>query len=83
MNGTADRMRPFTYQRATDALSAVQALTAAAPANKPLTDAVIQPLAGGTTLLDLMKLDVCDRAFSSTSTRYRPPGRPLASRAAI
>jgi xanthine dehydrogenase YagS FAD-binding subunit len=51
-------MRPFTYQRATDALSAVQALNAAAPSNKPLTDAVIQPLAGGTTLLDLMKLDV-------------------------
>jgi xanthine dehydrogenase YagS FAD-binding subunit len=51
-------MRPFTYQRATDAPSAVQALAAAAATNVPLTDAVIQPLAGGTTLLDLMKLDV-------------------------
>jgi xanthine dehydrogenase YagS FAD-binding subunit len=51
-------MRPFTYRRATDAPSAVQVLAAAASANNPLTDASIQPLAGGTTLLDLMKLDV-------------------------
>jgi xanthine dehydrogenase YagS FAD-binding subunit len=51
-------MRPFTYQRPTDAPSAVQALAVAAAANNPLTDASIQPLAGGTTLLDLMKLDV-------------------------
>ena len=50
-------MRPITYRRATDAPSAVQAL-AAASANNPLTDAAVQPLAGGTTLLDLMKLDV-------------------------
>ena len=51
-------MRPFTYQRATDAPSAVQALAAAASTNTALTDGAIQPLAGGTTLLDLMKLDV-------------------------
>ena len=51
-------MRPFTYQKVTDAPSAVQALAAADPANNPLTDATMQPLAGGTTLLDLMKLDV-------------------------
>jgi xanthine dehydrogenase YagS FAD-binding subunit len=51
-------MRPFTYQRPTDAPSAAQALAPAASANIPLTDASIQPLAGGTTLLDLMKLDV-------------------------
>jgi xanthine dehydrogenase YagS FAD-binding subunit len=51
-------MRPFTYRRATDPPSAVQVLAAAASANNPLTDASIQPLAGGTTLLDLMKLDV-------------------------
>jgi len=50
-------MRPFVYQRAADAPSAVQALAAAA-ANHPLTEAAIQPLAGGTTLVDLMKLDV-------------------------
>jgi xanthine dehydrogenase YagS FAD-binding subunit len=51
-------MRPIIYQKATDAASALQALSVAAPANIPLTDASIQPLAGGTTLLDLMKLDV-------------------------
>ena len=37
---------------------AVQALSATAAANKPLTQASAQPLAGGTTLIDLMKLDV-------------------------
>ena len=36
----------------------MQALAAAAPANDPLTEAAVQPLAGGTTLIDLMKLDV-------------------------
>jgi xanthine dehydrogenase YagS FAD-binding subunit len=51
-------MRPFTYQRANDAPSAMQALAAAAVANNPLTEAGVQPLAGGTTLLDLMKLGV-------------------------
>src|SRR5665213_2175907 len=51
-------MRPFAYQRATDAQSAVQALAAGTAANGPLTEAAIQPLAGGTTLIDLMKLDV-------------------------
>jgi xanthine dehydrogenase YagS FAD-binding subunit len=51
-------MRPFAYQRATDAPSAIQALAAAASANNALTEASAQPLAGGTTLIDLMKLDV-------------------------
>jgi xanthine dehydrogenase YagS FAD-binding subunit len=51
-------VRPFAYQRATDASAAVQALAAAAADNSPLTEATIQPLAGGTTLIDLMKLDV-------------------------
>ena len=51
-------MRPFAYQRATDAPSAVQALAAAAAQNSPPTEATVQPLAGGTTLIDLMKLDV-------------------------
>jgi xanthine dehydrogenase YagS FAD-binding subunit len=51
-------MRPFAYQRATDASSAAQALAAAAAINTPLTEASVQPLAGGTTLIDLMKLDV-------------------------
>jgi xanthine dehydrogenase YagS FAD-binding subunit len=51
-------MRPFTYQKATDPRTAVQALAGGASANTSLADALIQPLAGGTTLLDLMKLDV-------------------------
>ena len=51
-------MRPFSYQRATDPDMAVQALSATAAANDPLTQARAQPLAGGTTLIDLMKLDV-------------------------
>jgi xanthine dehydrogenase YagS FAD-binding subunit len=51
-------MRPFAYQRAPDASSALQALVAAAANNQPLTEAKVQPLAGGTTLIDLMKLDV-------------------------
>jgi xanthine dehydrogenase YagS FAD-binding subunit len=51
-------MRPFAYQRATDAAVATQALAAAAVNDTPLTDGTAQPLAGGTTLIDLMKLDV-------------------------
>jgi xanthine dehydrogenase YagS FAD-binding subunit len=51
-------MRPFAYQRATDPAAAIQALAAATANNNPLTEAAIQPLAGGTTLIDLMKLDV-------------------------
>jgi xanthine dehydrogenase YagS FAD-binding subunit len=52
-------MRPFAYQRATDASSAVRVLAASSVVdNAPLTEAAIQPLAGGTTLIDLMKLDV-------------------------
>ncbi len=52
-------MRPFIYQRATDTTSAASALAASATTNNnPLMEASAQPLAGGTTLLDLMKLDV-------------------------
>jgi len=51
-------MRPFAYQRATDASAAVAALAAAATDNNPLIESKVQPLAGGTTLIDLMKLDV-------------------------
>jgi xanthine dehydrogenase YagS FAD-binding subunit len=46
-------MRPFTYQRADDAGHAVRAQTAPGQ-----VDAATQYLAGGTTLIDLMKLDV-------------------------
>jgi xanthine dehydrogenase YagS FAD-binding subunit len=51
-------MRSFTYQRASNPTSALQALAAANSGNNPPTEAQAQPLAGGTTLLDLMKLDV-------------------------
>src|SRR5438105_4846321 len=51
-------MRAFAYQIATDASAAVQALATAAIDNNPLTESPIQPLAGGTTLIDLMKLNV-------------------------
>ncbi|WP_035674899.1 FAD binding domain-containing protein [Bradyrhizobium liaoningense] len=51
-------MRSFSYQRASDPDMAVRALGAAAATNNPLTKATAQPLAGGTTLIDLMKLDV-------------------------
>jgi xanthine dehydrogenase YagS FAD-binding subunit len=51
-------MRPFSYHRATDPSSAVQTLAATPVANTPLTEASAQPLAGGTTPIDLMNLDV-------------------------
>lgn len=52
-------MRPFIYQRADSANSAVQAALSHAPrrATAP-TESLAHYLAGGTTLLDLMKLDV-------------------------
>jgi xanthine dehydrogenase YagS FAD-binding subunit len=51
-------MRPFIYQRANDPSAAAQALAAAAATSNPPTLATTQALAGGTTLIDLMKLDV-------------------------
>jgi xanthine dehydrogenase YagS FAD-binding subunit len=51
-------MRPFTYQRAGDPSAAIRALAVPAAARISLTEAAIQPLAGGTNLIDLMKLDV-------------------------
>jgi xanthine dehydrogenase YagS FAD-binding subunit len=51
-------MRPFAYQRITDASSAAQAFSATATSDDALTEASVQLLAGGTTLIDLMKLDV-------------------------
>ncbi len=50
-------MRPFTYQRASDPNAAIAALAASSGSNPP-TEATVQALAGGTTLIDLMKLDV-------------------------
>jgi xanthine dehydrogenase YagS FAD-binding subunit len=51
-------MRQFTYERPGDPSSAIRSLSATAARSNPLTEATVQPLAGGTTLIDLMKLDV-------------------------
>jgi xanthine dehydrogenase YagS FAD-binding subunit len=51
-------MRAFSYQRAGDPSAAAQALAVSGSESRPLTEATAQALAGGTTLLDLMKLDV-------------------------
>ena len=48
-------MRPFSYSRETDAPTAVQSASIAASSH---VESRIQYLGGGTTLLDLMKLDV-------------------------
>jgi xanthine dehydrogenase YagS FAD-binding subunit len=50
-------MRTFAYRQAGDPSAAVQALSGV-DESVPPTEAAIQLLAGGTTLLDLMKLDV-------------------------
>jgi xanthine dehydrogenase YagS FAD-binding subunit len=52
-------MRPFTYARADNVQAAIQAQMAAElPPNTATVHAPNQYLAGGTTLIDLMKLDV-------------------------
>ena len=48
-------MRPFAYQRADDVAQAVRAT--GRQTGQPPTSAPVQYLAGGTTMLDLMKLD--------------------------
>jgi xanthine dehydrogenase YagS FAD-binding subunit len=51
-------MRPFLYQRPASIAEAVQAAASRSVRDVPPTLAMAQYLAGGTTLLDLMKLDV-------------------------
>ncbi len=51
-------MRSFIYQRAQDPAVALQALATSSITEASLADAPVQVLAGGTTLIDLMKLDV-------------------------
>ena len=50
-------MRPFLYQRADNIAEAIQAASAYG-SDTPPTMPAAQFLAGGTTILDLMKLDV-------------------------
>ena len=51
-------MRPFLYERAADAPAAVRAAAPTSAPNAPPTEARAQFIAGGTGMLDLMKLDV-------------------------
>jgi len=55
-------MQPFSYRRAADPSAAIQALSVGSANDNPLTKGPVQPLAGGTTLIDLMKLDVMQPA---------------------
>ena len=55
-------MQPFSYQRAADPSAAIQALSSNDGKDNPLAGGIVQVLAGGTTLLDLMKLDVMQPA---------------------
>ena len=67
-------MRPFTYERASDAAAAVRAASGAA--QSPVT-APVQFIGGGTTILDLMKLDVMrpDRLVDITGLDPKRYGR--------
>lgn len=77
-------MRPFTHQFANDAASAVQAARSAAvqgagaaavpgAASTAAVQAPVQYLAGGTTLVDLMKLDVMQPSRLIDITRITAP----------
>ncbi len=68
-------MRPFTFTFATDATAAVQAAMAApaGPADRAAQGGGVHYLAGGTTLIDLMKLDVMRPAQLIDITRIAAP----------
>ena len=51
-------MRPFVYVRADNAAAVAKAFAGASGRDEPPTSADAQFIAGGTTILDLMKLDV-------------------------
>ena len=65
-------MRPFTFTFANDAAAAVQAAASADVANAA-NGASVQYLAGGTTLIDLMKLDVMRPTQVIDITRIAAP----------
>ena len=65
-------MRPFTFSFATDAAAAVQAASGVQAADAA-QDGSVQYLAGGTTLVDLMKLDVMRPAQLIDITRLAAP----------
>ena len=72
-------MRPFVYQRAGDLADAVGAASQA-PSGVPPTAAPVQFLAGGTTILDLMKLDVMRPEVLVDITDLDPASRRIESR---
>jgi xanthine dehydrogenase YagS FAD-binding subunit len=69
-------MRPFNYERVSTGAAAVQAAAAAARANSASQSSVYF-LAGGTTLLDLMKLDVMrpETVVDINALEQTPAGR--------
>jgi xanthine dehydrogenase YagS FAD-binding subunit len=72
-------MRPFVYHRPGDP-KALEAILVGPPQNVPPTSASAQFLAGGTTILDLMKLNVAQpeililNSKISMGSRRAPPG---------
>ena len=72
-------MRPFVYQRAGDLADAVGAASQA-PSGVPPTSAPVQFLAGGTTILDLMKLDVMRPEVLVDIADLDPASRRIESR---
>jgi len=73
-------MRPFVYQRAGNLADAIDA-TASGPNGVPPTLAPAQFLAGGTTMLDLMKLDVMRPETLIDIAGIASPGRRIEERA--
>ncbi len=74
-------MRPFIYQRASSLAQAVQAATSYDGSRRPPTMATAQYLAGGTTLLDLMKLDVMRPELLVDINALDPAGTRIERRA--
>jgi xanthine dehydrogenase YagS FAD-binding subunit len=72
-------MRPFLYQRASSLAEAVQMATNAGGPTPP-TMAAAQFLAGGTTLIDLMKLDVMRPQVVVDINRLDPEGMRIERR---
>jgi xanthine dehydrogenase YagS FAD-binding subunit len=66
-------MRPFVYYRVADAKS-LGALLADSPQDVPPTSARAQFIAGGTTILDLMKLDVAQPEVLIDITQFEDLG---------
>ena len=72
-------MRPFVYQRAGGVADAVETASQA-PGRVPPTMAPVQFLAGGTTILDLMKLDVMRPEVLVDINGMGPAGRNIEER---